>query len=114
MALAGTVYVVHRFVVAPRATMPLAASYLNDLALAVGFAGTVDAIVRVVVLRRARVVEVLGATAFGALVWELGPWLWPAVRPDAVADPWDVLVYLIGAVAYLGARHSRRPERSVG
>jgi hypothetical protein len=114
VALAATAYVVHRFLVAPHGTAPLAGAYLNDVVLAIGFAGLVDAIVRVLLFRPATRWELLAATAAGAFVWELGPVVWPAVRPDAVADRWDALAYLVGMAAYLVARHSRRPARYVG
>jgi hypothetical protein len=50
------------------------------------------------------VAEVLAATACGAVVWELVPLAWPGVRPGAVADPWDVVAYGVGALTYLAVR----------
>lgn len=102
--LATAVYVGHRIVRAAVGTHPLDAAYLGDLAAAVAFAGIVDAIVRATLRRPARTVEVLGATAFGALVWELVPLVWLGVRPGAVADPWDAVAYGVGALTYLVAR----------
>ncbi|MDF1521396.1 MAG: hypothetical protein P1P87_01075 [Trueperaceae bacterium] len=109
MAFAASVYAGHRAVQATIGTHPWAAAYLNDLAAAVGFAGVVDAIVRATLRRPARAVEVLGATAFGAIVWELGPLAWPSMRPGAVADLWDVLAYVLGALTYLLVRGGRAP-----
>ena len=102
--LAAAVYVGHRAVQATVGTHPLAAAHLNDLAASVAFAGIVDAIVRGTLRRPARAVEVLGATAFGAIVWELVPLVWPGVRPGAVADLWDALAYFVGALTYLVVR----------
>ncbi len=104
VALSAAVYVGHRAVRAAFGTHPLAAAYLNDLAAAVAFAGIVDAIARATLRRPARTAEVLGAAAFGAIVWELAPLFWPGVRPGAVADPWDALAYGVGALTYLVVR----------
>ncbi len=107
VAFAAAVYVGHRALQATVGTHPLAAAHLNDLTAAVAFAGIVDAIARVVLRRPAWTAEILGATAFGAIVWELAPVVWPAVRPGAVADPWDALTYAVGALTYLAVRGSR-------
>jgi len=104
VVLAAAVYVGHRAVQATVGTHPLAAAHLSDLTASVAFAGIVDAIARVVLRRPVRTVEVAGAAAFGAVVWELVPLVWPAVRPGAVADPRDVLAYGVGALAYLVVR----------
>ena len=104
VAFAAAVYVGHRALQATLGTHPLAAAHLNDLTAAVAFAGIVDAIARVVLGRPARIAEIAGATAFGAVVWELGPVVWPAARPGAVADPWDALAYAVGALAYVMVR----------
>jgi hypothetical protein len=111
VALAAIVYAGHRVVQATVGTHPWAAAHLNDLAAAVGFAGVVDAIARATLRRPARAVEVLGATAFGTIVWELVPLAWPGLRPGAVADPWDALAYAVGALVYLIVRGGRAPMR---